>query len=176
MRASLLVIALLAACSGKDPYNPGQALGTFHVTGALTKTSCGPVPDPWEFDVKLAHDGSTFYWIQGAGPISGQVDANDNVALKASDSRQLRAADERNHVAACAVQRDDHLDVALAGDGEAPISDLKDTTRLTGKLVYRFTPTEGSDCSDQTLDTGGDYAALPCEVSYDLTAKMAKKP
>lgn len=174
---AIIAVTLAAACSGKDPYNPGTPLGTFHVRAKLTASTCGAVPDPWEFDVKLAHEESTLYWIQGGAPVSGTVDRTARTQMKATDSRELRAADARNKLAACVVTRDDLLDVALAGDQpDAPLTTVSEATRFTGKLTYRFVPMEGSECSDQTLDQGGDFAALPCEVSYDLSAAQTKKP
>jgi hypothetical protein len=173
------VLALLigAACSGKDPYNPGTPLGTFHVSAKLTASTCGTVPDPWEFDVKLAHEESTLYWIQGGAPVSGTMDKTARATMKTTDSRELRAADARKKLAACVVIRDDFLDVALAGpNADAPLATVGEATRFNGKLTYRFSPMDGSDCSDQTLDQGGDYAVLPCEVSYDLAAAQTTKP
>jgi hypothetical protein len=164
-----------AACSGKDPYNPGTPLGTFHVTGKLVQSTCGAVPDPWEFDVKLAHEAPTFYWIQGGAPISGRVEQS-RVALRAEDVHNVRPADAKGRVAACDVLRQDELDVALAGETDAALVDLDDTRRLAGKLVYRFTPTAGSDCVDQTTALGGGFAALPCEVTYDVVATRTVAP
>lgn len=173
---SAILLALgLGACTGKDPYNPGAALGTFHVTATLTSSTCGAVPDPWEFDVRLSHEGSRLYWIQGGAPISGLVDDSAKVVLSATDQHVLRPADAKTKTAACSVLREDQLDVALAGDSEAPLADVSDTTRLAGKLVYRFSPTSGSDCTDQTTELGGDFAALPCEVQYDVAASVVKK-
>lgn len=169
--------ALGAACSGKDPYNPGTPLGTFHVSAKLTGSTCGTVPDPWEFDVKLAHEESTLYWIQGGAPVSGTMDRTARAQMKSTDSRELRAADAKKKLPACVVIRDDLLDVALAGDTpETPLDTVAEATRFTGKLTYGFSPMQGSECSDQTLDQGGDFAALPCEVSYDLSAAQTKKP
>lgn len=178
--AALLATATIAAvaaaaCTGKDPYNPGTPLGTFHVTAKLATSSCGAVPDPWEFDVRLSHEGSTLYWVQGGAPISGIVDGTARAMLKASDQHELRAANAKTKAPACSVVREDQLDVALAGATEERLADLKDATRFAGKLVYRFTPTSGSDCTDQTTELGGDFAALPCEVSYDVAAILAKK-
>lgn len=175
----VVVFALFvaAACSGKDPYNPGTPLGTFHVSAKLTASTCGAVPDPWEFDVKLAHDQSTLYWIQGGAPVSGEMDATARTQMKSTDSRELRAADAKKKIPGCVVTRDDILEVALSGDKpEAPLTTVAEATRFTGKLTYRFSPMQGSECSDQTLDQGGDFAALPCDVSYDLTATQTKKP
>lgn len=164
---------LVASCSGKDPTNPGEPLGTFHVTAALKSSTCGAAPDPWEFDVRLSHEGSTLYWVQGGAPISGLVDRSAKVVLETSDRHELRPADAKAKVAACALIREDVLDVALAGEGEAVLTDLKDTRSLAGRLVYRFTPTPGSDCTDQTSALGGGFAALPCEVAYEVTAVLS---
>lgn len=169
------ISALTLACTGKDPYNPGTPVGTFHVTAKLASSTCGAVPDPWEFEVRLSHEGSTLYWVQGGTPISGIVDDRSKVVLRASDQHELRPANAKTKTAACAVVREDQLDVALAGATEERLVDLKDTTRLSGKLGYHFTPTAGSDCTDQTTDLGGDFAALPCAVTYDVTATITKK-
>ena len=174
---AIFAVILAAACSGKDPYNPGTPLGTFHVSAKLTASTCGTVPDPWEFDVKLAHEESTLYWIQGGAPVSGTMDATARTQMKTTDARELRAADAKRKLPACVVSRDDVLDVALAGEKvDVPLATVGEATRFTGKLTYRFSPIQGSECSDQTLDQGGDFAALPCEVSYDLSAAQTKKP
>jgi hypothetical protein len=176
-RLLVLLALACAACSGKDPYNPGTSLGTFHVSAKLTGSTCGTVPDPWEFDVKLAHEESTLFWIQGGAPVSGTMDNTARAQLKTTDSRELRAANPKSKLAACVVIRDDVLDVALAGETpDAPLATVGEATRFNGKLTYRFRPMDGSECSDQTLDQGGDFAALPCEVSYDLAAAQTKKP
>lgn len=164
------IVFALPACSGKDPYKPGDAIGTFHVTGKLVSTTCGATPDPWEFDVRLRHDATTIFWVQGDAPVSGKLDVNAHVAFHATDTHMVRAADAKLRTPACVVTRDDGLDVTLAEDGQARLSDPSKATTFGGYLVYRFTPTADSDCSDQLADTGGDFAALPCEVRYDVTA------
>ena len=83
-RFLLLGIALIACgsgCGGKDPYRPGESVGVFHVAGKLVATNCGQTPDPWEFDVRLRHDQSTLYWVQGDAPVSGIVDSSARVVL-----------------------------------------------------------------------------------------------
>jgi hypothetical protein len=172
-----LAVFLSAACSGKDPYNPGTPLGTFHVSAKLTSSTCGEVPNPWEFDVKLAHEESTLFWIQGGAPVAGTMDHSARATLKTTDSRELRPANAKTKMPACVVIRDDVLDVALGGEKpEVPLTIVGEATRFDGKLTYRFSPMQGSECSDQTLDQGGDFAVLPCDVSYDLTAAQTKKP
>jgi hypothetical protein len=81
---SLGAAGVLAACFGTDPYNPGTALGTFHVVGKLTANTCGAsgtAPDPWEFDIKLSRDHGTLYWIQGDAPVQGTLDAHAHTTM-----------------------------------------------------------------------------------------------
>jgi hypothetical protein len=168
---SLPAIALVcAACTGKDPFNPGTAIGTFHVKGTLAKNACSsaPMPNPWEFDVKLSRDGSTLYWVQGSMPVSGRLDASQHTTMTSSDSRELRPADPKRNLASCTLRRDDKLDATL---GPEPIS------TFSGALGYAFTPTDESDCADQLESAGGGFAALPCEVSYAISgAKVDRRP
>jgi hypothetical protein len=175
--ASLGLVALTTlACSGKDPYSPGTKLGTFHVTAQLTTSSCGAVPNPWEFDVQLNHDGSTIYWVQGQAPIQGRVDSAAHASLATSFTEDLRAADERAKKAACSVTRSDALTMNLADAAAKPTADPATMTGFTGVLAYAFLPTDGSDCSDQVATEGGDFDALPCEVRYDLTGTLKAAP
>jgi hypothetical protein len=173
---ALLFVFAGVACSGTDPYSPGTKLGTFHVAAKLTQTTCGSVPDPWEFDVRLNHDGSTLYWIQGGAPIQGRVDSAARAEMKSQMTQELRAADARAKVAACAVTRTDALVVGLV-DAEAKATvDPALMKSFGGSLSYGFRPTEGSDCSDQLLTTTGDFETLPCEVHYDLTGTFKSAP
>ena len=166
----LLGVAAIAAgsgCSGKDPYRPGDSIGVFHVTSKLVSSSCGTAPDPWEFDVRLRHDKSTLYWVQGDAPISAVVDAAAHATMKATATQTVRAADARAQMAACALERDDVVDLTLAPMA-APIN-LQPVTSFTGTLTYHFAPTEGSECEDQITASGGGYDTLPCDVSYTVT-------
>jgi hypothetical protein len=172
-RVSLAVLALAASasgCTGKDPFNPGDSLGSFAVTGKLVSTTCGATPDPWSFGVKLRHEAGTLYWVQGGLPISGSIDAMARAVLKASDTRTVRAADAKKKLAACTMSREDVVDLVLS-PVQTPLTDIKTATEFKGTLSYRFVVGEGSDCSDQLAESGGDYAALPCDVRYELTAK-----
>jgi hypothetical protein len=173
--ASAFAVALaLAACGGTDPYNPGEPVGQFHVTATLKSTTCGPAPNPWQFDVKLRHDrSSVMYWVQGGLPVKGNVDTNSRATFSATDTRTLRDANAKTGTAACAVTRTDALDVSLA-TGSTPAVDVASTTAFVGTLAYDFAPVAGSDCSDQLLSTNGDYEALPCTIQYDLTAERTK--
>jgi hypothetical protein len=168
---ALLALCALGAvsCTGKDPYNPGEPVGQFRVTATLTKSTCGQTPNPWAFDVKLRHEGTSLYWVQGDAPVKGKVDSGARATLETTDTRTLREADLKNQVAACVVSRKDTLQVALMA-GTLPATDVVSTNAFTGSLSYHFEPIAGADCSDQLLSTNGDYEALPCDVTYDLSA------
>jgi len=163
--------AILAGtgCSGKDPYRPGESIGVFHVTAKLTSSSCGKTLDPWSFDVRLRHDKTTLYWVQGDAPISGLVDPSAHALLKATATQTLRAADPKNQFAACGMARADVLDLVLAPLA-TPAVDLQPVTSFKGTLTYHFTATDGSDCEDQLTASGGDFDVLPCDVKYELDA------
>lgn len=163
----LAVICGGSGCSGKDPYRPGESIGAFHVTAKLVSTTCGNTPNPWEFDVRLRHDKTTLYWVQGDAPISGLVDPGARAVLKATATQTLRAADPKNPMAACAMARADVLDLVLAPLVK-PATDLQPATSFKGTLTYHFAPTEGSECEDQLAAAGGDFDALPCDVHYEL--------
>ena len=98
------------------------------------------------------------------------VDATSHAVLKFSVVTTLRPANEKTKTAACTVARTDVADVVL-GPATAPgTGDLSKATSFAGSLSYQYAPTEGSSCDDQLLDSGGDFAALPCSVTYTVAA------
>jgi len=167
----------LVACSGKDPYSPGAQLGTFHVSAKLLGTTCGATPNPWEFDVRLNHDGQRLFWIQGGQPVGADVNLETaKTALVAESLHDLRKEDTRAKLAACAVLRKDTVDVMLVGEDAKPSPDPSLAKSFVGTLAYGFAPTDGSDCSDQLLSTRGDFEQLPCEVHYEITGQFTEGP
>jgi hypothetical protein len=169
-RVALALPLVLAACfGGKDPYNPGTPLGTYHVDAKLSDDSCGPsagAPSDWPFDVKLSRDGSTLYWVQGGLPVQGTLDSSGRATMKSSDTRSIHDADSKAGLAACSMTRDDALEMTLAPDEGG----------FTGTLSYTFSQADGSDCSDQLTSSGGSFAALPCTTKYALTATRTALP
>jgi hypothetical protein len=177
VRVVLVAWALaLVSCGGKDPYNPGTPLGTFHVSGKLTRTSCGTVPDPWEFDVRLNHDGTTLYWIQGGAPVEGRVDSSARTDLRAETIHDVRPANVKAKLAACSLTRADVVTMTLSAADTKPTRDPSLATGFTGVLTYSFRPTEGSDCEDQLAASGGGFETLPCEVAYDVAGAFKAPP
>lgn len=169
----LLGASASAGCSGKDPYSPGTKLGVYRVDAKLTSSTCGAVPDPWQFDVRLNHDGSTLYWIQGGAPIQGRVDTNASALFEATVTNELRAADTKTRRAACSVARNDTLAITIVAADAKPNPDPAVMKSFVGSLVYDFVPLDGSDCSDQLTATGGDFDILPCSVRYELTGAFS---
>jgi hypothetical protein len=164
--AVLMVVACVVGCSGKDLTNPGEKIGTFHVTGTLTSTSCGDAPNPWTFDMRLNHDGETLYWLQGQLPISGTVDNTAHTTMSTSFSTDVGNG--------CSIKRNDALVMTLKTSTAQPAIDPADTTDFAASLEYVFAPDEGSNCQSQLQQAGGSWAALPCAVRYTLTGTKAK--
>lgn len=180
----MLVVATVAAalsatcagCSGKDPLNPGTKLGTFRVRASLTRSTCGPTPNPWAFEVRLAHDGPTLYWIQGGAPVQGPIDSNAKALFETEAVHDVRAADPKRKQAACSIARSDALAITLLGADGKPVADPALTSSFSGSLVYAFAPTEGSDCSDQLTAFGGGFESLPCAVAYGVAGTLERAP
>lgn len=167
----MALFTVLAACATKDPTNPGKPIGTFHVTGTLTKDTCSGAPSPWAFDVKLNHDGTTLYWITGDYPIAGDVDARANASMTASFTDEVRAA--TSSLPACDITRNDTLHVLLSDASAKAATDPGTATTFLGTLSYAFVPTSDSSCGDQLTSAGnGGYDTLPCEVDYTITGAL----
>ena len=164
--AIVMVVACVVGCLGKDPTNPGEKIGTFHVTGTLTSTTCGDAPNPWSFDMRLNHDGETLYWLQGQLPISGTVDNAAHTTMTTSFSTDLGNG--------CSIKRSDALVMTLKTDAAKPAIDPSELHDFDAALEYVFTPDEGSNCQSQLTQAGGSWAALPCAVRYSLSGTKAK--
>lgn len=162
--AAPVLMATAVACLGKDPYNPGTSLGSFHVDGKLQANACGGsvgAPADWQFDVKLATDPHVLYWVQGGLPVQGTLDAKSHARLESTSSQVVHDADSGARY--CAIVRKDTIDITLSPD----------ETQFTATLVYEFRAADGSACDDQMSASGGPYATLPCTVGYALTGTKA---
>lgn len=165
---ALVVTALALACSGKDRYRPGEALGTFRVDGTLTANTCSApanVPNPWSFNVDLGRDPGVLYWIQGGAPVSGRLDATGHATMNVVGTTEVRAATTK--IAGCTIARTDTFDGTVAATG--------DVTDFTGKLSYSYAVADG-DCQDQVAENGGGFAALPCTIAYDVKGTRTAAP
>jgi len=162
--SKLFVSALvLAACTGdRDLREPGEKLGTFIVQGKLVSTTCGKADPSLRYEVRLSREADRLYWVQGATPISGTIDAESRVRLEARAQSKVVAADEVTGSPGCTMERVDTLAAKLEGE---PIRGF------SGAVVYRFDVVAG-DCVSELASQGGDYAALPCTMTYEVAAAV----
>jgi hypothetical protein len=156
-------LGLVTACSGtRDAREPGEALGTFVVTGKLVATTCGKADPTFRYEVRLSREGSTLYWLQGASPVSGSVDANAKLYMVAGAEAVVERPDTKAGIVGCTLHRTDTLAATLRGE---PIS------AFDGAIVYKF-ETRSGDCAAQLEGAGGDYAEFPCTMTYDVNATL----
>jgi hypothetical protein len=161
--ACVLASALCASCS--NTALPGTQLGTYAVTATLGTNSCGAglaPPSPWTFDVQMSEQGSTLYYgtLDGTPPLSSTLSSNA-ATLSATESTTVDTAPDGGP-GPCAMTRTDTLQVQLASGNPPP--------SMTGSIEYAFDVVNGADCSDQLAVNGGMYDALPCTVTYSMTA------
>ncbi|HEY3821675.1 MAG TPA: hypothetical protein VGL81_31125 [Polyangiaceae bacterium] len=138
---------------------PGTQLGTFKVTGQSSTNSCGlGAPNPWTFDVQLSQSGSTVYWswMDGSALLSGPVSSQSHASIQDSVAGNVDGTDAA--LGPCTLDRSDDLELDLTSDS------------FTGTVSYSFTPSAGASCGDQLTASGGSFEALPCTVTYSVTA------
>ncbi len=144
---------------------PGTTLGVYKVTGRLASNTCGAglaAPDPWEFDVQLSETASMAYWnwMDASPLLSGP---RTGAAAATLTGYQIANVDATNaSMGPCDLQRYDDVEITFAA-GRPPGS-------FQGAIHYAFSAQEGANCADQLSATGGTYAALPCSVTYSMTA------
>lgn len=156
-----LVALEVAACTGdRDLREPGEKLGTFAVEGKLVSTTCGKADTAFRYDVRLSREGDTLYWVQGSQPISGAIDKDAQVRFVARAVSKVVAADEVTGSPGCTMERVDTLSAKLVGE---PLRSF------AGAVVYRFDVVSG-DCVTELASQGGDYATLPCTMTYEVAA------
>jgi hypothetical protein len=145
----------------QNPHQPGDALGSFAVTGKLGDDSCGAeslnAPQTWSFEVKLSREGSTLYWLNGREAIVGDIDKSGHFAFETH--LDLPLAEKHGAAKGCTIVRHDAASGALASSSSS----------LSGKLSYAYDATSDSDCSEFTTGTSGAPYALPCQLTYALT-------
>lgn len=160
--ASLFV--LTASCS--DTALPGTLLGTYKVQASPQSNTCGSglnAPNPWTFDVQLSRSGSTIYWswLDGTAPLSSALAASGTTTLTSTQSGNVDPTPDGG-AGPCTMQRDDTLQLALPS-GSPPAT-------FAGTIQYAFSVPSGYNCSDQLAPSGGMYSALPCSITYAMTA------
>ena len=134
----------------------------YKVTAQSVTNSCGLVgPSPWAFDIELSEKDTTLYWswMDGSPLLSGAESAS-KASLTSVLEENVDATDAGP--GPCTMMRADTIDVSLA-NGSHPAT-------FTGTIGYAISAAPGSSCDDQLANGGGQYAALPCRISYSMTA------
>jgi hypothetical protein len=156
-------LASLAACDEK--ILPGNDLGSYKVTGQAQTNTCGLAsPDPWVFYVELSEDKSILYWswLDGTPPLSSAYASTTPVQATMTQSQSDNVDATDAGPGPCTMQRDDTVAVTL-GAGTPP-------STFTGTVTYAFSVVSGANCGDQLSASGGQYQALPCSVTYNISA------
>jgi hypothetical protein len=141
---------------------PGTMLGTYKVVGQSVSNTCGlAAPNPWTFDIQLSEENGSLYWnwLDGSPLLQGAL-TQQTAIITQSQTDNVDSTDAG--LGPCNLERNDTMNVTLAS-GSPPGS-------FGGTLGYSFSVPSGSTCSDQLASAGGMYNALPCSVSYMVSA------
>ena len=148
----------------QNPHEPGDALGSFAVTGKLGDDSCGAenmnAPLTWNFEVKLSREGSTLYWLNGREAIVGDIDKSGRFEFETH--LDLPLAPKRGAAKGCTIVRRDIASGALSSS----------SSELSGKLTYAYDATADSECAEFVTGTSGAPLALPCRMTYALSGAL----
>jgi hypothetical protein len=177
MRLSV-VCAFLFLCSGclghgQDAHEPGDRLGTYHVSGALKSDSCQAavlgVTPTWAFDVKLSRQDETLYWLNGEEAIPGTI-ASDGRSFTFQSGVVVTLDPPRGVHPGCVVDRSD------AGTGKLSSSGT-DVKTFSIDMSFGYAAESGSQCGGSAgVGVEGGFATLPCVVSFSMTAERTALP
>ncbi|MBK8259011.1 MAG: hypothetical protein IPK82_40925 [Polyangiaceae bacterium] len=165
---AVYTVGCVEAFGDKSPYEPGEALGTFHLTAKQKENTCGEgalgAPPVWEFDVKLSWGDSHLYWDSGGEVIVGDLSADkESFQISTTVIQDMRSQTDTGKPP-CSLERDDTAKGTLTREGEG-------VSLMKGSLTYAFSPTEGSQCADLVEGDAVLFAALPCKIVYSFSAE-----
>ena len=175
--AFLLVLPVMAGCveafGDRNPYEPGEALGTFHVAAKQTQNDCGAgalgAAAAWEFDVKLAWEGDSVFWDSGGQVIVGTLSADRSSFEIVTDVViDMRTAADAGKLP-CSMDRHDVAKGTIVPEGDGVAS-------FGGTLSYAFASTAGSSCGDLVASETPVLAAIPCSMTYSFSAPRTASP
>lgn len=183
-RPVLLACALLLGCDS----GPSVGLGRFHVVATRGANTCGAqalaLQATVEFDVELKVGEGTIRWTpSGADSATGSWSASLRAFRVMQESDIVAwAADRRTGRAGCTIRRADVVegsvtfddaDASVASDasaqGDGGAAPVARSFTATETIVYGATP--GSDCAAAVGAGDGQFNAMPCNVTYTLTAR-----
>lgn len=160
------VAVATGGCVGEDP---ADGLGTFAVTGELTRACADEgllaAPTYKQFVVELKQLGTALHWIEGGERLYGSIDDDGSFLVETYLLVDMRQDAPDDELPACFVERIDQRLGTLAEDGADGYGGF------TGELRYGFEPTADSDCSDLLTADPPLATELPCTIAYDLVAE-----
>lgn len=182
MRRALFVglsaLYLFSCNDGSD----GERLGTFTVLATRTRDACGAQMGAEvaraEYDVVLSVNRGLLQWRRvGGASATGSFDVYQR-SFRLSQEQDIQAiqADRRYAYPGCVLRRNDVMEglvSATANGADAGLSQGADAGstisgfRGTETIVYG---TQSGDCSPLIGATEGQVLALPCSMTYEITA------
>ena len=145
-RAFVFCAVFVGACAEPNPDHdaktPGHLLGTYALSGPITRDSCGAellgAPDPWSFQVKLSRFQRDLYWLNGREAIVGDI-AADGSAFHFSTRVDVTISPGGPGKGGCVVSRFDTADGVLALEGDS-------VTALEANLGFEYRPKDSAEC------------------------------
>jgi len=167
------LLFLFGGCIGhaQDAHEPGDRLGTYHASGKLVSDTCQAgvlqVMNDWQFEVKLSRQSDTLYWINGEEAIVGTI-AKNGTSFGFQSGVEVTVRPGQGTRPGCIMVRTD----AVSGELSSKDTDVKS---VDFDLSYGYSVKSGSECAGFVGVTDG-FAALPCQVSYSMSAKRTALP
>ena len=142
---------------------PGQSLGQFDVRAQLVENGCGsaavPAFDAFDFRVEIREAEGRAWWIRNERPFVEGTRLGERLTFRT----QLPVPTE---VTGCVLSQVERIEVAVGSN--SPDAGTSDTPALSGVNQIEFTSGPNAACGLLTVQNGGPFLSLPCEVSYEL--------
>ena len=198
MRSSLpsLLLLSLAGCDFMASPTELPLVGTFSVHGTLRSNTCSyaafPAENLFQREAILRGIGDSaakFQWVGMSGIVPGSATAGGTYQFQTNANVSTNVVDPLTGQPTCGLIRHTQVSVVVrpapssldggvdagadagstdAGDGDAGNAGVSEYT-LTGVYTEDIYASPGSDCSPLLAANGGQFAALPCTVTYDVT-------
>lgn len=192
-----LFLAVASGCIEVEP--PGEAVGTYDVTGTLLENSCGeqalPAVDPMVFQVELRADGEIGYWLVAPPARSGRLTEAGEFSFDLERSYLVEGAappevgividpevaidperiDREQMPGACMLFVHESIDGSILLDAAAD-GDDSTASDLSGENEIAVRASAEPACAALLVDAGGPWHALPCRVRYDLAGDRTESP
>lgn len=194
-----VLLASMAPSAGCGLGSTGDDLGTYDITLTMTANTCGAQYGGFQpsasFDATLSARSGTLRWRPtGAAESVGSVHGTTSFRLSLQSDEQVIAPDRRYEYPGCVLRRSDVIeavfttaspDAGSAGadggqsDGGADVGADASVDAGWAATVSGFTGTEsivlgqveGTDCRPMVGAGNGQVNALPCTVSYAISAR-----